>query len=342
MRGRLIFIVLLSVSGIIFLAVILGMYIYMKRTVSGGKSLMDEAVNKQTDTEKMGIVEFLKYLSIILAALLFGLWIMKNGGTGFSNLATAILLPPVMALFNARKRTGKSIFIFMAVAISSLYMFMVYIIIGVPLKAPIFTINNTKITMAHTTVANIIDCGFDIYVKRCDSSERDYDQILSSGNFEKYPADRSILVEKGFRRNNASIYYAPYLLVKDGIIIGSVGLYGNKDNDTVLEDCKIIHFKLDENCIDAAKANSISYHLDDIDLLVPLKLKLLQKTFNKKLWLFPTSDTTDITCMHYGIKWVTGSDHLFWNEYYSYIDFDENDNMTGFELSTEIARDFDE
>ena len=51
--GRLIFILLLSVSGLIFLAVIFGMYIYMKRTVSGGKSLMEEAVNEQTDTTKM-------------------------------------------------------------------------------------------------------------------------------------------------------------------------------------------------------------------------------------------------------------------------------------------------
>ena len=47
--GRLIFILLLSVSGLIFLAIIFGMYIYMKRTVSGGKSLMEEPVNEQPE-----------------------------------------------------------------------------------------------------------------------------------------------------------------------------------------------------------------------------------------------------------------------------------------------------
>ena len=143
--GRLIFILLLSVTGLIFLAVIFGMYIYMKRTVSGGKSLMEEPVNKQTDTTKMRFSEFLVYASVILGAVLFALQVIKKGGSGFSNLATYIILPPVMALFNARKRTGRSIFVFVAVAIFSLYMFLVYIIISVPVKAPVFTVIKRRI-----------------------------------------------------------------------------------------------------------------------------------------------------------------------------------------------------
>ena len=262
--GRLIFILLLSVSGLIFLAVIFGMYIYMKRTVSGGKSLMEEPVNKQTDTTKMRFSEFLVYASVILGAVLFALQVIKKGGSGFSNLATAILLPPVMALFNARKRTGRSIFVFVAVAIFSLYMFLVYIIISVPVKAPVFTINNTKIKMAHTTVADIAADGFDIYVKQDNPSGRDYKKLLSSGAFKKYPVNGSILVEKGFRRNNTAIPYADYLLVKGGFVLGSIGLYGHKKKDTVLEDCKIIHLKLDEYCISDARANSIRYCLDDV------------------------------------------------------------------------------
>ena len=117
---------------------------------------MEEPVNKQTDTTKMRFSEFLVYASVILGAVLFALQMIKKRGSGFSNLATAILLPPVMALFNQRKRTGRSIFIFMAVAIFSLYTFLVYIIISVPVRPPIFTINNTKIKMAHTTVADIV------------------------------------------------------------------------------------------------------------------------------------------------------------------------------------------
>lgn len=81
--GRLIFILLLSVSGLIFLAVIFGMYIYMKRTVSGGKSLMEEPVNKQTDTTKMRFSEFLVYASVILGAVLFALQVIKREAQDF-------------------------------------------------------------------------------------------------------------------------------------------------------------------------------------------------------------------------------------------------------------------
>ena len=117
----------------------------MKRTVSGGKSLMEEPVNKQTDTTKMALSEFLVYASSILGAVLFVLQVIKKGGSGFSNLATYIILPSVMALFNARKRTGRNIFVFVVIAIFSLYIFMVYIIISVPVKAPVFTVIKRRI-----------------------------------------------------------------------------------------------------------------------------------------------------------------------------------------------------
>ena len=80
----------------------------------------------------------------------------------------------------------------------------------------------------------------------------------------------------------------------------------------------------------------------DVELLVPLQQETLQKTFDKKLWLVPPRNTRDITQLHYGIKWSTGSDHLFWNEYFAYIHFNESNDMTGFEISTEIARDWNE
>ena len=52
MSGRLIFIAMISFLGISFFAIILGMYLYMKKTVSKGKSLLDEAVNTQENTSK--------------------------------------------------------------------------------------------------------------------------------------------------------------------------------------------------------------------------------------------------------------------------------------------------
>lgn len=76
MGGRLIFISLISFLGISFLAIIAGMYFYMKRTVSGGKSLLDEAVNMEENTSRMTLGELLVYVSAILVALLFAVRLM--------------------------------------------------------------------------------------------------------------------------------------------------------------------------------------------------------------------------------------------------------------------------
>ncbi|QRG86482.1 hypothetical protein [Bulleidia sp. zg-1006] len=190
--------------------------------------------------------------------------------------------------------------------------------------------------MAHTTAKDLIDNGFDIYMKQNSSNHRvKYDELLSSGKFKKYIADRSVYVEKGFHRDTADV---PYLLAKNGLVVGGAWFYGDQEKDTVLEDCKIVHIRLDEECVNAAKRNNVTYQLNGVNLLTPLELNELKKTFNKKLWLVPRSPK-DITELHYGIKWTTGSDHLFWNEYFSYIDYDWNNNMTSFKISSAIARD---
>lgn len=339
MGGRFVFIGMLSFLGILFFGIFVKAYACMKRVGSDGKSMMEEAVNEETNTERMGLVEFLGYAVAILTALYFAIRLINKGGSGFSNLGRMIVLPSVMALFNARRRTGKSLFVILVCATFAFYLFMVYLIIGIPRKAPVFTIDRTEITMAHTTVGEMLSDGFDIYINQQVAPGRNYEELLSCENFKKYPADRSVLVAKGFRRDDTAVPYAPYLLVKDDAVLGSIGLYGDKSKDMILEDCTIIHFRLDEDCIAAARAHAVRYCLNDMELMVPLKLETLKKTFGEKLWSVPPRNPIDITQLHYGIQWSTGSNHLFWNEYFAYIDFDESDEMTGFTLSTEIARD---
>ena len=109
MSGRLILIGLLAFLGLAFLAIILGLYRYLKRKDSSGKSLMEEPVNEETDTTKMELGELLVYGAILLVAVLFGLRMMDRGGIGFSNLASAIIVPPVMALFNSSTLYGDGV-----------------------------------------------------------------------------------------------------------------------------------------------------------------------------------------------------------------------------------------
>lgn len=79
-----------------------------------------------------------------------------------------------MWLFNSRKLTGRTIFICLTASIFSLYIFMIYIIIGLLVKASVFKINNTKISIAHMTVAEILADGFEIYVRQYEIPSRNY------------------------------------------------------------------------------------------------------------------------------------------------------------------------
>lgn len=330
---------LIALLGLGFLTIIFSMYKFMKNRGIAGKSLMESPVNDQADDSKMGLGELFIYISFIAIPLIYVIQMINEGSAGSPILAKFIILPPVMALFNARKRTGKSIFLCMVAAIFFFYMLMVYAIIGLPVKAPVLTIDKTEIRLAHTSLNDIKDQGFDIYVKQRESTTSDYDQLLTSGDYKKYPLDRSIYVDKGFKNYNDMVYKAPYLLVKDGIVIGNIGFYGDMDKATLLEDSKIVYLRLDDETTYNVRKNSIVYKLEGIDLFEELKLESLEKVFGDKLWLRPPSGTPDASQLHYGIQWITNSDDLFWNQYYSYISFDSTNRMTSFSICTQIGRD---
>ena len=335
--ARMIFIGLLAFFAIACTGIGFGMYLWMKRTMVGGKALMDQPVNEQTRTDKMGAGELLVYGSIIVVVALLAVLIMQEQeGSGSAILAKAILLPAVMALFNARKRTGKAMLALVISFMVALFLMMANLLIGLPQKPPVLTINNDPISVTKTTVTVLLNSGFDIYIKRTDNPDVEYKELISSGSYEKYPANRSVMVEKGIRRSNSSIPY-PNIIARNGVILGSMQLYGDESKDMVLEDCKILSFILDEDCIAIAKENSISYKLNGMDLLSVLKKEKLKKKFGEHLWSVP-DNKADITQMFYGLKWGNNSSNLFWNEYYATISFNKENYMTSFDLFGEIAR----
>ena len=338
MGVRMIFISMLIGLGILYIGIIVWVDHKMKNSFKGGKSLIEVSVNDQENTSKMGFGELLVYLTMIAIVVFIAFRIMKYAGAGFSNLGSYIILLPVVAFFKARKRTGKTIILLSATVLFALYLFLANMLIGIPLKEPVITVNDSKIAMSKTKVSDVLDDGFDIYVREKRYLDTDFENILSAGGFKKYSADRSRLVPPGFINDTGSIYSDPYLLVKDDCVIASFGVFGHMDKETVLEDCKIINFYIDEDCIAVARANNVSYNFEGIDLLETLNQSQLQKKFGKKLWLLPPSDA-DITELTYGFSWTTNSGHFFWNEYYAYIDFDKKDKLTKFRFSTDVARD---
>ena len=337
--GRMIAIGSLVFLGLAFLGIGLGMYFFLKRLVVNGKSVLDEPVNEQTRTDKMGLGELLVYLSMIVIAGVFVVQIMSRGGTGNAILARIVILPPIMALFNARKRTGKAMIALLVSFMMALFLMIAYGQIGFPPKAPELMIDDKQITLTQTSVNDLLKEGFDIYIREEDSSGNDYEANISSREIKKYQADKSVFIKKGFRRDSNAVSHAPYLLGKDGLVLGSIALYGDDTKETALEDCKIIQFKLDEDRIKAAKSKAISYKLNGVDLLARIEERAMRTAFGDKLWSVPPAHPVDSTQLWYGIQWKSRSDHLFWNEYFSLIRLDENYHMIDFELVGEVAHD---
>ena len=336
--GRTVIIGTLMVFTIFNLLLGLGFYLFLKKRKENGQSLYETPVNQQTRTEKLGLGEILVYLSLIAIAGVFAFQALNRGGVGNSILAKMILLPAIMALFNARKRTGKSLLALLITFMVFLVGVMFNLTIGLPPQAPILQINESKIILAETKASELMDAGFDIYVRQGDGGS-DYEDLLTDGNFQKYPRDKTVTIEKGFRLDSNAVPYAPYLLAKDGIVLGSISLYSAEDQDVALEDSKVIQVRFNKESIEAAKKHSITLKLDELDLTTRLDVSLVQETFKKHLWSIPPSHTSDVTQLWYGLKWSSNSDSLFWNEYYSLIRLDENYLMTDFELAVQVARD---
>ena len=336
--GRTVIIGTLIVFTIFNLLLDLGFYLFLKKRRENGQSLYETAVNQQTRTEKLGLGEILVYLTLIAIAGMFAFQTLNRGGVGNSIVAKMILLPALMALFNARKRTGKSLLALLITFMVFLVGVMFNLTIGLPPQAPILQINESKMILAETKASELMDAGFDIYVRQSDGAS-EYEELLTDGSFQRYSGNKTVTIEKGFRLDSNAVPYAPYLLAKDGIVLGSISFYGAEDQNVALEDSKIIQVRFNKESIEAAKKHSITLKLDELDLTTRLDLSHVQETFKKHLWSIPPSHTSDVTQLWYGLKWSSNSDSLFWNEYYSLIRLDENYLMTDFELAVQVARD---
>lgn len=336
--GRTVIIGTLIVFAIFNLLLGLGFYLFLKKRKENGQSLYESPVNQQTRTEKLGLGEIGVYLTLIAIVGIFAFQTLNRGGVGNSILAKMIILPALMALFNARKRTGKSLLALLITFMVFLVGVMFNLTIGLPPQAPVLQINESKIILAETKASDLIEAGFDIYVRQGDSAS-DYENLLTDGNFQKYSRDKTVIIEKGFRLDSNAVPYAPYLLVKDGIALGSISFYGAEDQNVDLEDSKVIQVRFNKESIKVAKEHSIAFKLDKLDLTSQLDVPLVQETFKKHLWSIPPSSTNDVTQLWYGLKWSSNSDSLFWNEYYGLIRLDENYLMTDFELAVQVARD---
>ena len=333
MSVRLIFIGLMVFLGFWYIAILLWLMNRLNKSseygISGEKS-------SQSGSGKMKISDLFFHILVIAIVFITVIKLMSFVGPAFASLGGMIVAIPVKALLNASGRKTNVILTLSGMALLFVYLCFWYILIGVPVKPPVMTVGGVKVTLSKTSVEDLLDNGFDIYIMN-DETTYEYSEMLTSGSYTKYDKNQDITVEKGYRSTGETLRGAPYLLAKDDTLIGAIDLYGSLDKDVDIKDAKIVNFYMDNDCESAVKNAGIDIELEVLDLLDTFDTDNVKSIFKKKLWMIP--DESEPTDSVYGIAWRTNSDSIFWNEYYAYIRIDENKNMRSFIISTSVAKD---
>lgn len=333
MSVRLIFIGLMVFLGFWYIAILLWLMNRLNKSseygISGEKS-------SQSGSGKMKISDLFFHILVIAIVFITVIKLMSFVGPAFASLGGMIVAIPVKALLNASGRKTNAILTLSGMALLFVYLCFWYILIGVPVKPPVMTVGGMKVTLSKTSVEDLLDNRFDIYIMN-DENTYEYGEMLTSGSYTKYDKNQDITVEKGYRSTGETLRGAPYLLVKDDTLIGAIDLYGSLDKDVDIKDAKVVNFYMDNDCESAVKNAGIDIELEVLDLLDTFDTDNIKNIFKKKLWLIP--DESEPTDSVYGIAWRTNSDSIFWNEYYAYIRIDENKNMRNFIVSTSVAKD---
>ena len=333
MSVRLIFIGLMVFLGFWYVAILLWLMNRLNKSseygISGEKS-------SKSGSGKMKISDLFFHILVIAIVFFTVIKLMSFVGPAFASLGGMIVAIPVKALLNASGRKTNVILTLSGMALLFVYLCFWYILIGVPVKPPVMTVGGMKVTLSKTSVEDLLDNGFDIYIMN-DENTYEYSEMLTSGSYTKYDKNQDITVEKGYRSTGETLRGAPYLLAKDDTLIGAIDLYGSLNKDVDIKDSKVVNFYMDNDCESAVKNAGIDIKLEDLNLLDTFDTDNVKSIFKKKLWMIP--DESEPTDSVYGIAWRTNSDSIFWNEYYAYIRIDENKNMRSFIISTSAAKD---
>ena len=333
MSVRLIFIGLMVFLGFWYIAILIWLMNRLNKSyeygISGEKS-------SQSGSGKMKISDLFFHILVIAIVFITVIKLMSFVGPAFASLGGMIVAIPVKALLNASGRKTNVILTLSGMALLFVYLCFWYILIGVPVKPPVITVGGMKVTLSKTSVEDLLDNGFDIYIMN-DENTYEYSEMLTSGSYTKYDENQDITVEKGYRSTGETLRGAPYLLAKDNTLIGAIDLYGSLNKDVDIKDSKVVNFYMDNDCESAVKNAGIDIELEVLDLLDTFDTDNVKNIFKKKLWMIP--DESEPTDSVYGIAWRTNSDSIFWNEYYAYIRIDKNKNMRSFIISTSVAKD---
>lgn len=339
--GRLLHIGFLAFLGLSFILVTFFLYYSYKKIRLNGKSLMEQAVNDNMRTEKLSLEEVIIYSLMFIIAFIFAIQLVYKGEnfpSGTAVLIRTIILVPIMALFNARKRTGKSVLALIASLLFLLFCVMTYMIIGLPVKAPVIVLNDTEIILGKTTVGELIDQGYDFYLEKGQVATMDIFEFPHSEEFEKYTKDMSVLISEGYHYQSTVIVpHSHGYIAKNDAFIAEVIFYGSMSEKTELKDCSIIHWSMQDRYISRAKSEGLSLKLSGVELIGEIEPDTMKKFFGGNI-IRPNQIEADKHCI---ISWHSRSEHLFFNSYAAVISMDDDYMMDDIEFECQIAREAD-
>lgn len=339
--GRLLYIGIISFLGISFILCTCLLNYGLKKVGANGKMLIDEPVNENIKTGKIKIGEILVYVLMFIIAIFFVIQILYKGGrfpSATAILIRTVILVPIMALFNARKRTGKALVALFSSLLFLVFCTMTYMIVGLPVKAPVLTINDTEIKLGQTTVEELMDDGFEVYMEIGNATMMDHLEFPHSQEFEKYSDSMDISVPKGYHWQSTEI--APYskgVLAINSMPVADVIFHGSMTNEKSLKECSIIHLYIRKIYIPKIREIGMSVKLNGVDLLSKIEAEKMKKTFGRKI---VRPNEVDIF-KSYIIGWDTNSQHLFFNTYGVNIEMDDDYLAEEIELECQIAREAD-
>ena len=332
---RLIFIGLLVFFACLLMGIFIFVRSYMKKIYVKGVPIYDAPANEQTRTSKLSVGEYAIHIVLILISAVIAFRVMSMFRHGAAPIGSAIITPSIMSLFNARRRTGKSWLGPVAILMVFLFLAFVYILIGLPDNAPPLKIDGTEIHLSETKVSDLMEKGFDVYVENSGYNYPNYEELLTTDSYSKYQGS-GISIPSGFKSYDSAVTRSTYLLVKKNVVVGCIGVYGDKRKSTELKDCVITQLCFDSECTAAAKSHGISYNIEGIDLLKSIDESEFKKVFGKKIWLTPSEPSGEYLG-HYGVQWGAGNNEFFWNHYFMNLDLDSNNDIVNFNFSSNIA-----
>ena len=192
MSVRLIFIGLMVFLGFWYIAILIWL---MGRLNKNSEYGISGEKNSQSGSGKIKISDLFFHVLVIVIVFFTVIKLMSFVGPAFASLGGVIVAIPVRALINASGRKTNVILTLSGMALLFVYLCFWYILIGVPVKPPVMTVGSMKVTLSKTSVRDLLDNGFDIYIMN-DEDTYEYSEMLTIGSYTKYDENQDITVEK--------------------------------------------------------------------------------------------------------------------------------------------------